>query len=188
MVANEDPTHANDCILKLLHDKLTLAYLEYLSYQLQRSNAFNRLFQSEGPCLHNPKVEIEGLIKSISSDFLNVQYIKETAPKSIDPTNVQHHLLLNHVYIRLTTTATMTEMDCGAKQEDVQQFRNDCKNFFIESVIQIQKRLDPDSELLGMVECILPQKASARIPSSLSDIVRNRPYVSEIDPSQLDLE
>lgn len=51
-----------------------------------------------------------------------------------------------------------------------------------------KKRSDPDSELLGMVECISPQKASARIPSSLSDIVRNRPYLSELDPSQLDLE
>ena len=81
----------------------------------------------------------------------------------------------------------MTEIDCGARREDVQQFRNDCKNFLIESVIQIQKRFDPDSELLGMVECISPQKASARIPSSLSDIVRNRPYLSELDPSQ-DLE
>ena len=87
-VANDDPTHANDRILKLLHDKLTLAYLEFLSYQLQRFNAFNRLFQSENLSLYNRKVEIEGLIKSISSDFLNVQYIKETAPKSIDPTNV----------------------------------------------------------------------------------------------------
>ena len=82
----------------------------------------------------------------------------------------------------------MTEMDCGAVQEDVHQFINDCKNFLIESVIQIQKIFYPDSELLGMVECISPQKASARVPSSLSDIVRNRPYLSELDPSQLDLE
>lgn len=137
LVANEDPTHANDHILKLLHDKLTLAYLEFRSYQLQRFNAFNRLFQSERPCFHNLQVEIEGHIKLISSDFSNVQYIKETAPKSIDLTNVQHHVPLNHVYIGVAATATMIEIDYGARQEDVQHFRNDCKNFLIESVIQI---------------------------------------------------
>lgn len=188
LVANEDPTHANGRILKSLHNKFTLAYLEFLSYQLQRLNAFNRLFQSERPCLHNLKGEIEGLIKSISSDFLNVQYIKKTAPKSIDPTNIQNHVPLNQVYIGLAATTTMHEIEAGARQEDIQQFRNDCKNFLIESVVQIQNRFDSDSQLLGMVECISPQKASARIPSSLSRIVRKFPYLSELDPNQLDLE
>ena len=103
--------------------------------------------------MNNLKVEIEGLIRSISSDFLNVQYIKETAPKSIHPTNVQHHVALNHVYIGVAATATMTEIGYEARQEDVQQFRNDCKNFLIESVIQIQKRFDPGS--------VSPQKARA---------------------------
>ena len=44
LVANENPTHSNDRILKSLQNKFTLAYLEFLSHQLQRFNAFNRLF------------------------------------------------------------------------------------------------------------------------------------------------
>ena len=36
MAANEDPTHSNDHIVKSLHNKFNLAYLEFLSYQLQR--------------------------------------------------------------------------------------------------------------------------------------------------------
>lgn len=120
MVANEDPTHGNDRILKSLNNKFTLAYLEFLSYQLQRLNAFNRLFQSERPCLHNRKGEIEGLIKSIASDFLDVQYIKTTAAKSIDPTTDKHHVPLNQVYLGLAASATMQEIEAGARNEDVQ--------------------------------------------------------------------
>ncbi|XP_028408810.1 uncharacterized protein LOC114531390 [Dendronephthya gigantea] len=37
LVANEDPTHSNDHILKALHNKFTLAYLEFLSHQLERT-------------------------------------------------------------------------------------------------------------------------------------------------------
>ena len=40
LTANEDPTHTNDRIVKSLHNKFTLAYLEFLSYQLRR---FRRL-------------------------------------------------------------------------------------------------------------------------------------------------
>jgi hypothetical protein len=162
-VANEDPTHANDRVLKSLHDKFTLAYLEFLSYQLQRLNAFNRLFQSERPCLHHLKGEIEGLIKLISSDFLNIQYIKSTAPKFIDPTDVQHHVPLSQVYVGVAATATMHEIEAGARPEDVQQFKNDCKNFLMESIIQIQTRFDSDSELL-MVELHLTTESQCSKP------------------------
>ena len=51
LVANEDPTHATDRIVNLLHNKFTLAYLEFLSYQLQCFNDFNHLFQRERPLL-----------------------------------------------------------------------------------------------------------------------------------------
>ena len=40
LTANEGPTHTNDRIVKSLHNKFTLAYLEFLSYQLRR---FRRL-------------------------------------------------------------------------------------------------------------------------------------------------
>ena len=188
MVANEDPTHGNERIRKSLHNRFTLAYLEFLAHQLKRLNGFNCIFQSEKPCLHNLKGEIEGLVKLISSDFLNVQYVKGSAAKSIDPTNIQHHVPLRQVYIGIAATATMHEIEAGAAQEDIEQFRNDCKNFLVESVVQIQNRFDSDCKLLSMVECISQKKASARIPSSLFNIVRNFPYLKELQPNQLDLE
>ena len=49
LTANEDPTHTNDRIVKSLHNKFTLAYLEFLSYQLRRFSAFNRLFKENDP-------------------------------------------------------------------------------------------------------------------------------------------
>jgi hypothetical protein len=119
---------------------------------------------------------------------LDVQYVKTADAKSIDPTNHEHNVSLKQVYLCIAASATMEEIEAGTRNEDVQQFRNDCKNFLIESVVQIQKRFDSDSEVLGVVECISPQKASARIPSSLSSIARKLPYLGELDLHQLDLE
>ena len=76
LAANEDPSHFNDCILASLQNHFIQAYLQFLSFQLQRFNAFNRLFQSERPLLQNLKQEVERLIKSIASDFMKVSIVK----------------------------------------------------------------------------------------------------------------
>ena len=145
LVANEDPTHSNDCVLRSLNNKFTLAHL--LSYQLQRLNAFNLLYQSESPCLHYLKTEVESLLKSIASDFMDIQYVKSTDAKAIDPSDVQHHVPSRHVYIGVAATATMQEIKDGAKPEDVAKFQQDCKNFLIEAINQIKRRFDVDSDI-----------------------------------------
>lgn len=116
LVANEDPTHATDRIVKLLHNNFTLAYLEFLSYQLQRFNDFNQLLQSERPLLQGLKDEVEGLVKSICRYFMEVHHVKVTNAKDIDPKNVTFHLLLNGVYVGVAATATLHEIKKRNKQ------------------------------------------------------------------------
>ena len=70
VTANEDLLHTNDRILAPLQNPFFQAYLGFLSFQLERFNAFNRLFQSERPLLHNLKIEVEGLLKAITSNDL----------------------------------------------------------------------------------------------------------------------
>ena len=179
LTANEDPTHSNDRIVKSLHNKFTLAYLEFLSYQLLRFTAFNRLF-------HNLKDEVEGLLKSIASDFMVVQYVKETNPKDIDPTNVLHHVPQNQTYIGVAATAAIHEIEEEATNEDLERFRSDCKNFLIERILQIKQRFDLDAEIHAIVQCISPTKAACRTPSSLAQIIQ---YLSDIlDVKKLDQE
>ena len=170
LTGNSDPTHSNDRVIKSLHNKFTFAYLDFLSYQLQRFNAFNRLFQSERPLLQNLKEEVQGLIKSIASDFMAVSYVKETNPKDIDPTKVNHHLPLTQVYVGVAATSTIHEIEARTRKEDVEKFRQDCKNFLVEGILQIKKRFDLDAGIHDIVQCISPAKAAARIPPSLANI------------------
>jgi hypothetical protein len=65
LVANDDPSNTNDRILASLHNRFTQAYLEFLSFQRERLNGFNRLFQSELPLLHHLKREVEQLVKEL---------------------------------------------------------------------------------------------------------------------------
>ena len=193
LVTNEDPTHSNDRIHKSLNNKFMLAYLEFLSYQLERFNSFNLLFQSAKPLLHGLKNEVESLIKSIASDFMVIDYVKKTTATAIDPTCIRFQVPLKQIYLGMAATATLHEMEAGhpqnARPQDFEKFRTDCKNFFVEAILQIQKRFDLDAEIHTIIQCIVPANAASSTPPSLGPICQQLPYLKEwLDTSVLDRE
>jgi hypothetical protein len=70
--AIEDPTRTNDSIVKSLNNKFTLAYLEFMSFNLGRFVSFNTLFQSGIPVLYLLNGELNTLLTSLLSDFMKV--------------------------------------------------------------------------------------------------------------------
>ena len=70
--AIEDPMHTNDSIMKSLNNKFTLAYLEFMAFNLGRFVSFNTLFQSGIPVLYLLNSELKMLLTSLLSDFMKV--------------------------------------------------------------------------------------------------------------------
>jgi len=189
LTTNDDPSHTNDRILASLQNHFTQAYLEFLSYQLERLNAFNRLFQSEQPLLHNLKHEVEGLVKSIASDFIDLGIVKTTQVKDLDPSNFIQHVPLQQTYVGIAATSTIQSLKDKAKEEDINKFFVDCKNFLIESILQIKSRFDLNAEYHDLVECLQPQSAANLNPRSLARICEKMPCLKDVlDTSKLDFE
>jgi hypothetical protein len=119
LVVNEDPTPTIERIHTSLQNKFTLAYLEFLSYQLERFNDFNLLFQCERPVLHCLKPQVEMLLRSIGCDFMKRDYVKAADPKKMSPLQAEFHLPLNDVYLGMAATATLREIATRVKGEDI---------------------------------------------------------------------
>ena len=118
----DDHTHTNDMILKSLKNKFTLAYLEFMSFNLGRLTSFNTLYQSEIPLLHELESEIRKLLKAVHLDFLELKYVRETDAFSIDLEN--NALPLVNIYLVVKADHTMREIidSLREKHEDVQLF------------------------------------------------------------------
>jgi hypothetical protein len=191
LAANEDPTHSNDRIVKSLHNKFNLAYLEFLSFQLERFNDFNRLFQSEKPLLHCLKDQVEELIRSTASDFMSITYVKATNPKDIDPANATFHVPLADVYLGVAATTTLGEIKATLREDDVdvRNFLINCRNFLIEGIRQVQQRFDLNDDMHEIVQCTSPARAAHRVLPSLIVIVRKLPSLeADLNVTKLDQE
>ena len=110
LIVNEDPTYTIERIHKSLQNKFTLAYLEFLSYQLERFNDFNLV-------LHSLKPQVEMLLRSIASDFMKRDYVKATNPKKISPRCEEFHVPLENVHLGMAATATLREIAGGLKKK-----------------------------------------------------------------------
>ena len=112
-------------------------------------------------------------------------------PKAIDPTIAECQQPLNEIYVGIAATATLQEIKETVSEDDVdvQNFRINCRNFLIESIHKLQQRFDLDSEIYDIIQCISPQKAAARVPPSLVEVVKKLPYLNEVlDAKKLDAE
>lgn len=134
--AIEDPTHTHDNILKSLNNKFTLAYLEFMAFNLGRLVSFNTLFQSEIPVLYMLKGELTTLLASLLSYFMELSFVRETCPMHIDVNDKEHYVPLNQVYIGLQATDTISGIagDILRDHPDIQLFYTHCRNFLIENV------------------------------------------------------
>ena len=134
LAADEDPTHSNDRISQSLCNRFILAYLEFVSYKLNRLNSFNHLFQSEKSLLHILRLEVSDLSKSIALDFMDLKYVKSKEAQDTDPES--HHVPMGIVYVKMAASATFAEMS-DARSSDLHTYLNDCRNFMMEVICQI---------------------------------------------------
>eukprot|EP00794_Sanderia_malayensis_P002546 gene2546-2941_t len=116
------------------------AYKEFQSFFSSRAGensvtCANKMAR-EKPLLHILRPEVSELVREITLDFLDLEYVKSKQAQEIDPES--HQLPLEDVYVGMAATNTLSQMR-GARSSDLQTYRYDCRNFMIEIIHQIQK-------------------------------------------------
>lgn len=180
-VAIEDPTHTNDSILTSLTNAFTVAYLEFMSYNLGRLASFNKLFQSEVPLLHVLKHEVSQLLLGLSLDFMELSHVRMCDPLDLNVNDEEHHMPLCNVYTGVKASGTIQSVgdSIGAKHPDITLFQHHCKQFLIECVTEIQHTFSNLQEL-DFLRCLEPAVANNLTIPSLAPLYQKLPYLEEV--------
>ena len=179
--AVEDPTHTNDTILKSLNNKFTLAYLEFMAFNLGRFVSFNTLFQSDIPLLYMLESEVNTLLISLLSDFMEISFVRQSNPWQIDIDDETHYLPLERVYLGMAATDTIYSIKdaLGNEHPDVRLFYTHCRKFLIESVKQVMSRFD-SGDKFKFLSCLAPASAYALSPPTLVEVYNHLPYLKDV--------
>ena len=179
-VAFTDPTDSNDAILENLNNKFTLAYLEFLSYNLGRFNSFNTQFQSEVPNFYCLKKEVSNLIRSICSAFISISCIKKCDIYALD---AKHPLFsasivsADNMYLGVSAMETLKDLKQSSSASDIEIFYENCLNFLIESLKQIQNRFSLNEPIHSIGQCLAPMNAANLEPKSLVSVFDAMPQL-----------
>ncbi|KAJ8930422.1 hypothetical protein NQ314_016748 [Rhamnusium bicolor] len=106
-----DPSKTTEEMLATMNNQFTTVYLEFMSYVLTLLTDFNTMFQAETPLLYKLKPEVENLLKTLSSNYLKMAYIKTCDDiLKAEFKNTEHFVDLEKIYIGITATESIINL------------------------------------------------------------------------------
>lgn len=134
----DDIDNAKD-ILKNLNDVNEL-YFCFLKYILNFINNINKSFQSENIQIHNMYNDTKKFFKTVLSNFIEEDYIKNSALNNIIFDDQEQFLKKEEIYVGVYVKEKISQYEINI--EEYKNFIDNCLFFYIELCFQIKKRFD----------------------------------------------
>lgn len=183
----ENPINSTEQIFYSLNSNITKIYLEFMSYTLEILNDFNKLFQSEKPLLHILQPEVEKLIKTITSNYMEFSYIKNTAALDIEYSNSNYFLSLDKIYLGVAAQTSIVESKDDP--DKIFNVRTNCLSFYIELIKQIKAKFNFDDNIFKIIRIIDPKEAQSFNQKDLTEVLNKFPSLNNfIDSNKLQKE
>lgn len=160
-------------MLETLNNPLMKSLLEFVEYALGLFNEFNTFFQSDSPQFGLLKDKVEELLKTIALNFMNPAYVNGLENGFlVDPLDSANYSPLKDVYVGVCATETLFETK-DADPGQVEKVKRTCRDFYIESILQIKKRFDFNySTIFDDSVFLIPENARLLKPSTIYPLAK----------------
>ncbi|CAG9785479.1 unnamed protein product [Diatraea saccharalis] len=174
-------------MLTTMNNHLTLVYLEFMSYVLSLGTDFNTVFQSETPLLHMLKPEVEKLLKTLSTNYMNISYVRSCQNiLAAEFTNTAHFVDLDNIYIGMKASESVENLKkyLNVPRHTIADFYKSCQAFYIELTTDITKRFDFSDTLFSFISVVNPSEAQQLKVKSLKPLLQRFPILENVVTSQ----
>ncbi|KAJ8963505.1 hypothetical protein NQ314_005584 [Rhamnusium bicolor] len=176
-----DPSKTTEEMLAIMNNQFTTVYLEFMSYVLTLLTDFNTMFQAETSLLYKLKPEVENLLKTLSSNYLKMAYIKTCDDiLKAEFKNTEHFVDLEKIYIGITATESIVNLkkDSNVPRSEITCFFRTCQAFYIELTTDICKRFDFSDHLFDLISIVNPSIAQQFEIQSLAQVFQRFPILN----------
>lgn len=175
-------------MLRVIENRFNKLYLEFMSYNLELLNDFNLLFQSNKPLLHKTKSEVQKLLKTVCSNFIQTHYIRnEKNLFTFDHTDPRKFLPIENIYLGIQATESFTDLQKNSNvlKKDIDIFLKNCLNFYLELVTDIKKRFVFEDPLFDLIRVVDPKFAYSYEIKTLQHVLERFPVLCNFVDKQL---
>ncbi|XP_071959023.1 uncharacterized protein [Antedon mediterranea] len=137
-----------------MKEKHVKATLEFLHYVLPDFTILNKMLQSDEFKLHKLLPEARRIVQSLCANFMQEEYIDDTINKLPDITNEAKWKIVSEVYAGEEAAVISRSM----VPHERESFLKRCRQWYIEAVNQIGKRINFDDQILRNLVSLDPRK------------------------------
>lgn len=126
-----------------IFQKLTLVnklYLQFLDHIIPILTNINLEFQSEKPKVHYLYNRVETAYKTILDFYIEPKYFRSCDVTTLQYRNPSYFNKIENVYFGVKCMSVLADRNSGLSQENIDTFRVNCLNFYVECAHQIYTR------------------------------------------------
>ena len=141
------------------------------------------MFQTSDPVLHHLRGKVDRLLRSILSDFMKLDIVRNCDPFTVCIDNPNLLVPIDNVYIGINATETLHELiddEPEAAVPGCQDVKKNCLAFMLENVRQIRQRFNLSDSAYTLFDFLLPQNAVNYRPPTLIQLFNKFPYLSNV--------
>ncbi|CAD7085336.1 unnamed protein product [Hermetia illucens] len=174
-------------ILTSLKDPITKLYLLFLEFALPFFIKLNKLFQSESSQIHKLHSSVKEIVVTLLECFVRKDYITmfldSTSEFNLPPECL---LDLESIYLGIKVECFLITNEINVIEIDT--FKNKCRNFYIEAVLQILKRFDLNNSFFRNLSIIAPDNVYACTYKSIAPLLQQVPRLLADNIQEIDSE
>ena len=137
------------------------------------------MFQTSDPVLHHLRGEVDRLLRSILSDFMKLDIVRNCDPFTVSIVNPNLMVPIDNVYIGINATETLHELiddEPEAAVPGCEDVKKNCLAFMLE----IRQRFNLSDSAYTLLDFLLPQNAvNCHLPT-LIWLFNKFPYLSNV--------
>ncbi|KAJ2954891.1 hypothetical protein O0L34_g3212 [Tuta absoluta] len=180
---------SGQAILDLLLDPYMKLYFDFLAWVLPKFTTYNKYFQYAEVVVTELDARVKDMYKEFLLCFMECRHVNQTNIADINPGDKTNYLPSELLYLGIGVATKINIPEIKTDMNRRREFLDRCKDFLVESALQIKKRWDFNNEALIKIVLLSPKNALSQIgrehnPSILS-IASNFPRVLDIQDINL---
>lgn len=141
-------------ILSELSNPTNKVYLEFLAYVLPLITDLNVEFQSEKPKIHLLYLRVSFLYRTILDNYIKSEVLDSEDFTKLQYRNPKNFMSIDNVYFGGKCTVLLIEMQNGCTKQELDSFKINCLNFYIETAHQIYKRFPFNDNMINSLKSL----------------------------------